>query len=249
MLQTKELEKITLKITPGSRFRGCYWPEGWRVFHSILLVFGRDDYGKRQSRQGWSEQRRNPRRALHNTYFMRDTARESTGDKNKRRRRGTPRQGVGALDSLPENRVHRLRVVISLYGNRGTRRARGNFIGQTRPFTIFPSGKGMAPMQIGYYPLTREREKRTRPLFPIRHVSRSMRDRASEEGRASDFSTSRKPEATRERSKPRGKRTASGFLLPFTEEHSRRSQDGVVRAGIREKGGRKTYPRSTFDKK
>lgn len=69
-----------------------------------------------------------------------------------------------------------------------------------------PSGKGMAPMQIGYYPLTREREKRTRPLFPIRHVSRSMRDRASEEGRASDFSTSRKPEATRERSKPRGKR-------------------------------------------
>lgn len=42
---------------------------------------------------------------------------------------------------------------------------------------------------------------------------------------------------------------ASGFLLPFTEEHSRRSQDGVVRAGIREKGGRKTYPRSTFDKK
>lgn len=196
MLQTKELEKITLKITPGSRFRGCYWPEGWRVFHSILLVFGRDDYGKRQSRQGWSEQRRNPRRALHNTYFMRDTARESTGDKNKRRRR-TPRQGVGALDSLPENRVHRLRVVISLYGNRGTRRARGNFIGQTRPFTIFPSGKGMAPMQIGYYPLTREREKRTRPLFPIRHVSRSMRDRASEEGRASDFSTSRKPEATR----------------------------------------------------
>lgn len=52
-----------------------------------------------------------------------------------------------------------------------------------------------------------------------------------------------------ERSKPRGKRTASGFLLPFTEEHSRRSQDGVVRAGIREKGGRKTYPRSTFDKK
>lgn len=206
MLQTKELEKITLKITPGSRFRGCYWPEGWRVFHSILLVFGRDDYGKRQSRQGWSEQRRNPRRALHNTYFMRDTARESTGDKNKRRRRRTPRQGVGALDSLPENRVHRLRVVISLYGNRGTRRARGNFIGQTRPFTIFPSGKGMAPMQIGYYPLTREREKRTRPLFPIRHVSRSMRDRASEEGRASDFSTSRKPEATRERSKPRGKR-------------------------------------------
>lgn len=161
MLQTKELEKITLKITPGSRFRGCYWPEGWRVFHSILLVFGRDDYGKRQSRQGWSEQRRNPRRALHNTYFMRDTARESTGDKNKRRRRRTPRQGVGALDSLPENRVHRLRVVISLYGNRGTRRARGNFIGQTRPFTIFPSGKGMAPMQIGYYPLTREREKRT----------------------------------------------------------------------------------------
>lgn len=164
-------------------------------------------------------------------------------------RGGGGRQGVGALDSLPENRVHRLRVVISLYGNRGTRRARGNFIGQTRPFTIFPSGKGMAPMQIGYYPLTREREKRTRPLFPIRHVSRSMRDRASEEGRASDFSTSRKPEATRERSKPRGKRTASGFLLPFTEEHSRRSQDGVVRAGIREKGGRKTYPRSTFDKK
>lgn len=131
-------------------------------------------------------------------------------------RGGGGRQGVGALDSLPENRVHRLRVVISLYGNRGTRRARGNFIGQTRPFTIFPSGKGMAPMQIGYYPLTREREKRTRPLFPIRHVSRSMRDRASEEGRASDFSTSRKPEATRNarNHEERERRVVFFFLSP-----------------------------------
>lgn len=59
-IREKEFEKITLKITRRSRFRGCYWPEGWRVFHSILLVFGRDDYGKRQSRQGWSEQPAKP---------------------------------------------------------------------------------------------------------------------------------------------------------------------------------------------
>lgn len=160
---------------------------------------------------------RNPRRALHNTYFMRDTARESTGDKNKKRRRAS-------VHSIPFPKIECTRCYFALWKSRNLE------ILSTKLHRLSIQKRNGIDANRDWI-LTRERKGKACHFF--RFVT--FRDRcATRAKKASDFSTSREPEATRERWKPRGKGTTTRSFL-FS---SRNTRGGAKTASfIREKGG------------
>lgn len=152
---------------------------------------------------------RNPRRALHNTYFMRDTARESTGDKNKKRRRAS-------VHSIPFPKIECTRCYFALWKSRNLE------ILSTKLHRLSIQKRNGIDANRDWI-LTRERKGKACHFF--RFVT--FRDRR-EEGKGERFfnvsgtgSDTRTLETTR-----KGNDDA---LVPFFfEEHSKRSQDGVV---------------------
>lgn len=152
---------------------------------------------------------RNPRRALHNTYFMRDTARESTGDKNKKRSRAS-------VHSIPFPKIECTRCYFALWKSRN--------LGILSSKLFFHPEKKRNRCKSRLDINSRE-ERKGVPLFPIRHVSRSMRNTSEEGERFFNVSGTGSDTRTLETTR-KGNDDA---LVPFFfEEHSRRSQDGVV---------------------